>query len=70
MMEWFWLDLSSSQADWLSSVCFDAIDWVIWPVKIVHKMTYGVEWYVKPLHISHSSHLLGQYQILLLEDRG
>jgi len=41
-MEWFWWDWSLSQ--WLTGFlqCFDAVDLVIWPVKIVPEMTYKV----------------------------
>jgi len=31
-----------SVANWLLTVLFDAVGWVIWPVKIVYKMTYSV----------------------------
>jgi len=41
-VEWFWWDWSLSQ--WPSGFlqCFDAVGWVIWPVKIVPEMTYKV----------------------------
>ena len=39
MVDWFWLDSSViSTTGW----CFDTVDLVIWPVKIVPEMTYYV----------------------------
>jgi len=48
MVEWSWLDLSLI---WKTK-CFDTVGLVIWPVKIVPKITYNVlsGTYVKPLH--------------------
>jgi len=33
-VEWFWWDLSLSQWPTGFFQCFDAVGWVIWPVKI------------------------------------
>jgi len=41
-MEWFWWDWSLSQWPTGYLQCFDAVGWVIWPVKIISKMTYRV----------------------------
>jgi len=42
MAEWFWWDWSLSQWPTGFFQCFDAVGWVIWPVKIVLEMTYKV----------------------------
>jgi len=42
IVEWFWWHLSLSQWPTGFLQCFDAVGWVIWPVKIVSKMTYKV----------------------------
>jgi len=42
MVEWFWWDWSLSQRPTGFLQCFDAVGWVIWPVKIVPEMTYKV----------------------------
>jgi len=36
-VEWFWWDWSLSQRPTDFLQCFDAVNWVIWPVKIVPK---------------------------------
>jgi len=41
-VEWFWWDWSLSQWPTGFLQCFDAVGWVIWPVKIVSEMTYKV----------------------------
>jgi len=41
-VEWFWWDQSLSQWPTGFLQCFDAVGWVIWPVKIVPEMTYKV----------------------------
>jgi len=41
-LEWFWWDWSLSRWPTGCLQCFDAVSWVIWPVKIVPKMTYKV----------------------------
>jgi len=41
-VEWFWWDRSLSQWPTGFLQCFDAVGWVIWPVKIVPEMTYKV----------------------------
>ena len=50
MVEWFRYDSSLIFDDQLVFLqCFDTVSLVIWPVKIVPKMTYYcVEWDVKP----------------------
>jgi len=40
--EWFWWDWSLSQWPTGFLRCYDAVAWVIWPVKIVSEMTYKV----------------------------
>jgi len=42
MVEWFWWDWSLSQWPTGFLQCFDAVGWVVWPVKIVPKITYKV----------------------------
>jgi len=41
-LEWFWWDCSLSQWPTGFLQCFDAVGWVIWPVKIVAEMTCNV----------------------------
>jgi len=41
-VEWFWWDWSLSQRPTGFLQCFDAVGWVMWPVKIVPEMTYKV----------------------------
>jgi len=41
-VEWFWWDCSLSQWPTGFLQCLDSVGWVIWPVKIVHEMTYKV----------------------------
>jgi len=41
-VEWFWWDSSLSQWSTGFLQCFDDVDWVIWPVKMVSDMTYKV----------------------------
>jgi len=41
-VKWFWWDWSLSQRPTCFLQCFDAVGWVIWPVKIVPEMTYNV----------------------------
>jgi len=41
-VEWFWWDWSLSRWQTGFFQCFDAVGWVIWPVKLVPEMTYKV----------------------------
>jgi len=41
-VQWSWWDLSLSKWPTAFRHCFDAVGWVIWPVKIVPKMTEKV----------------------------
>jgi len=54
-VEWFWWDWSLSQWPTGFLQCFDAVGWVMWPVKIVREMTYKV-----------SSGTLSLYSLLII----
>jgi len=41
-MEWFWSDLSLSWRPTGFLLCFDAVGWVVRPIKTVSEMTYNV----------------------------
>jgi len=66
MLEWFCWDLSLSQWPTGFLQCFDAVSWVIWPVKIVPEMTYKVSSGTLSLYTHCMVVSTGQYCLLQL----